>query len=231
MPSRMSSAVSVTPFGERLCVSMKLRIALPSPARRPFSCVPPDAGRNAVDVAAQVLVGRLGPLQDEIEPQPGLVVLARQRERRVVHRLRVAAPSGSSSDSRRCPRRAGTSRASAARRLGRLVLEGDLEALVQVARDLEPLADDRGVELGLRKDRRIGTEEDRRARAARRAELLHAADGIRPACISAPTWSRRAAPSRRARATTRSRPTRRRRADRRPSCSSDRRTCRRRAAS
>ena len=43
MPSRMSSAVSVTPFGERLCVSMKLRIALPMPARRPFSCVPPDA--------------------------------------------------------------------------------------------------------------------------------------------------------------------------------------------
>ena len=41
-PSRMSSAVSVTPFGERLCVSMKLRIALPTPARRPFSCVPPD---------------------------------------------------------------------------------------------------------------------------------------------------------------------------------------------
>ena len=41
-PSRMSSAVSVTPFGERLCVSMKFRIALPSPARRPFSCVPPD---------------------------------------------------------------------------------------------------------------------------------------------------------------------------------------------
>ena len=42
MPSRMSSAVSVTPFGERLCVSMKLRIALPSPPRRPFSCVPPE---------------------------------------------------------------------------------------------------------------------------------------------------------------------------------------------
>ena len=35
-------------------------------------------GRNAVDVAAQVLVGRLGPLQHEIEPQSGLVVLARR---------------------------------------------------------------------------------------------------------------------------------------------------------
>ena len=41
-PSRMSSAVSVTPFGDRLCVSMKLRTALPRPARKPFSCVPPD---------------------------------------------------------------------------------------------------------------------------------------------------------------------------------------------
>ena len=41
-PSRMSSAVIVTPLGERLCVSMKLRTALPSPARSPFSCVPPD---------------------------------------------------------------------------------------------------------------------------------------------------------------------------------------------
>ena len=61
------------------------------PPRSPFSCVPPDAGRNAVDVAAQVLVGRLGPLQHEVEPQPGLVVLARQRERRLVHRLGVAA--------------------------------------------------------------------------------------------------------------------------------------------
>ena len=38
----MSSAVSVTPFGDRLCVSMKLRTALPRPARNPFSWVPPD---------------------------------------------------------------------------------------------------------------------------------------------------------------------------------------------
>ena len=41
-PSRMSSAVIVTPFGERLCVSMKLRTALPMPARSPLSCVPPE---------------------------------------------------------------------------------------------------------------------------------------------------------------------------------------------
>ena len=42
-PSRMSSAVRVTPLGVRPCVSMKLRTALPRPARRPPSCVPPDA--------------------------------------------------------------------------------------------------------------------------------------------------------------------------------------------
>ena len=48
------------------------------------------AGRNAVDVAAEVLVGRFRPLQDEVELEPGLVVLARERERRVVHRLRFA---------------------------------------------------------------------------------------------------------------------------------------------
>jgi len=38
----MSSATSVTPFGERLWVSMKFRTALPIPARSPFSCVPPE---------------------------------------------------------------------------------------------------------------------------------------------------------------------------------------------
>ena len=85
-PSRMSSAVSVTPFGDRLCVSMKLRTALPSPARNPFSCVPPEAGRDAVDVAAHVLVGRLRPLQREVEAQAALVALLGDGERRLVHR-------------------------------------------------------------------------------------------------------------------------------------------------
>ena len=41
-PSRMSSVVSATPFGVRPWVSMKLRTALPMPARSPFSCVPPE---------------------------------------------------------------------------------------------------------------------------------------------------------------------------------------------
>ena len=74
-PSRMSSAVSVTPFGERLCVSMKLRTALPSPGAEAVLVRAAGAGRDAVDVAPHVLVGRLGPLQHEIEPEAVLVAL------------------------------------------------------------------------------------------------------------------------------------------------------------
>ena len=54
-----------------------------------------------------------------------------------------------------------------------LVFEGDLHALVQVAGDLESFADRRGVELDLREDRGVRPEADHRARAARRAQLLH----------------------------------------------------------
>jgi hypothetical protein len=39
-----------------------------------------------------MLVGRFGPLQDQIEPQARFVVLARQRERRLVNGLRIAIP-------------------------------------------------------------------------------------------------------------------------------------------
>ena len=53
-----------------------------------------------------------------------------------------------------------------------LVLEGDLEALVQVARDFEPLADNRRLELDLRENAGIGVEEDLGAAAARRSQLL-----------------------------------------------------------
>ena len=44
-----------------------------------------DAGRDAVDVAAKVLVGRLGPLQHELDLD---AVFFLERERRFVHRLR-----------------------------------------------------------------------------------------------------------------------------------------------
>ena len=53
-----------------------------------------------------------------------------------------------------------------------LVLEGDLEAFVQVARDFEPLADNRRLELDLRENAGIGMEEDPGAAAARRSHLL-----------------------------------------------------------
>ena len=48
------------------------------------------SGRNAVDVAANVLVGRLRPLQREVEPQAALVALLRNRERRLVNGHRRA---------------------------------------------------------------------------------------------------------------------------------------------
>ena len=41
--------------------------------------------RNAIDVAAQVLVGRLRPLQRQIDPQASFVAVFRQRERRFMH--------------------------------------------------------------------------------------------------------------------------------------------------
>src|SRR4051794_9180794 len=127
--------------------------------------------RNPVDVTAHVLVRRLRPLQRDVEADAALVVLARERERRVVH-LRGAAirddllqvirePFGVLED-RFLPLP--------------LVFEGDTHALVQVTRDLEPLLDHVGIELDLREDRRVRAEEHGRAGAARGAKLLHGAD-------------------------------------------------------
>ena len=86
-PSRMSSAVSVTPFGERLWVSMKLRTALPMPARRPLSCVPPDPVGMPLTYDRRCSSVAFRPLQHQIEPE---AVVFRQRERRLVDRLRAA---------------------------------------------------------------------------------------------------------------------------------------------
>ena len=44
------------------------------------------SGGNAVDIRANVFLGRFGPLQDEIDPG---IFLPDEHERRVVHRLRV----------------------------------------------------------------------------------------------------------------------------------------------
>src|SRR4029079_18539953 len=128
-------------------------------------------GRDAVDVAPDVLVGGLRPLQREIEADAAFVVLAHQRERRLVHRRRAALaddllqvvgqPLGVLEDGLLALR---------------LVLEGDTHALVQVAGDLEPLLDDLAVELDFRKDGRVRVEVDGGPRAARRTELLQRPD-------------------------------------------------------
>src|SRR5262249_13182998 len=128
-------------------------------------------GGNAVDVAAQVLVGRLRPLERDVEADSALVVFARERERRLVHRRCV--PLGDYlleivDESFHVLEDDLLARA--------LVFERDLHALVEVARHLEALLDDARIELDLGEDRRVGTEEHRRAGAARGAGLLHRAD-------------------------------------------------------
>ena len=125
------------------------------------------SGRDAVDVAAQVLVGRFGPLQDELDLD---AVLFLERERRFVHRLGV--PLGD--DLLQVVDEAFFVLEHVLL-AGGLVLERDLDAAMQVAGDLEPLADHLRVELDLRENLRVGLEEHRRAGAARRADLLQAA--------------------------------------------------------
>jgi hypothetical protein len=131
---------------------------------------PAGAGRNPVDVGPQVLVGRFRPLQDDVEPQPvGLV----ERKRQLVHRFRAALGDD-------LLQVVGDALVVLEDRFGarRFVLEGDLETLVQVARHLEPLCDDLGVELDLREDGGVRVEVDLRAGAARAAQLLQRADGM-----------------------------------------------------
>ena len=130
-------------------------------------------GGDAVDVAADVLVGGLGPLQDAVEPE---AVLPGHREGRFVHGLRATLGDDLSQvlDEPFLVRVEGL--------LARaLVLEGDLQSLVQEARDLESLADDRRVELDLREDRRVGMEVDRRSRCRGRGRSSSAAPWACPA--------------------------------------------------
>ena len=60
--------------------------------------------------------------------------------------------------------------------IGGFLFEADLDALVQIAGDLEPLANEARVELHLREHRRIGMEEHRRPGSSRRTELFQRAD-------------------------------------------------------
>src|SRR4051812_11633683 len=108
--------------------------------------------------------GGFRPLQDEIEPE---AVLLLERERRFVHRLRTAL-GDNFLEIRQQPFGV----------LERIlpflgfILEADLQAFVDIARHLEPLANDRGVELDLREDRGVWPEEYFGAASASRADLL-----------------------------------------------------------
>jgi hypothetical protein len=116
------------------------------------------SGRDAIGVAPEVLVGRLGPLQHHIHAHP---VEPLQREWRVVHRFGATLPHDLLEilnepllvlEDLLLARR--------------LVLERDLHTLVDVADHFEPLADEGGIELHLGKNRRVGMEVDGRAAAA-----------------------------------------------------------------
>jgi hypothetical protein len=122
------------------------------------------SGRNAVDVRAQVLVGRFGPLQHDVEPHP---LVSGERERHVVYRLRAALGDD-------LPQVIDEPfRVFENRFLLRLfVLERDLQPFVQVAGDLEPLPDHRRIEFDLREDSGVRVEVHHRAGAAGGAELL-----------------------------------------------------------
>ena len=127
------------------------------PGAQPVLVRAARAGGNAVDVAADVLVGRLGPLQHEIEPRTAFA-LEHERGARAPAWPRVRRRS---SDEVGQPFLV----LEDLLRPLRLVLERDADTLVDVADDLEPLANHARIELDLRENRRIGVEVDRRARS------------------------------------------------------------------
>src|SRR5688500_17862857 len=130
------------------------------------------AGRcgNTVHVTADVLFGRLGPLQSQIEAQ---TVLLLELECGVVNGLGAAFGN----DFPEVREQAVTMLKRVSRLLA-FVLKRDLDPFVDVAGDLEPLADDRGVELDFRKYRRIRMEEDLGATPAGRPDFLRCTERL-----------------------------------------------------
>ena len=128
------------------------------------------AGGNAVDVTAEMLVGGFGPLQHELDLH---AVFLLERERRFVHRL-----AGSLRDDLLQVVDQAFLVLEDVFLPGGLVLERHLDAAMQVAGDLETLADDLRIEFDLRKNLRIRLEVHRGAGAARGADLFQAAGGL-----------------------------------------------------
>src|SRR5207245_1642720 len=133
-------------------------------------------GRDAVDVGLDPLRRLLGPGERALEVQP--VLLLGEREQLAPERAVADDP--------------GEERLEAVvvmidrLGVGRLVAEDDREATVQVGLGLEALGDDLRVEADVGEDLGIGPEGDRRAAAARRADLperarrLAAREGLLP---------------------------------------------------
>ena len=133
------------------------------------------AGRHAVHIAPDVLVGRLRPLRHQVDPPAALVVVLRHREDRVVHRRLAARLHDMSQVVRQA-----VAVAEGALLLARLVVEDDANAGMEVADDLQPVQDQVPVQCGLRKDLRVRPEEHGGARAARRADLTHGGHRLAP---------------------------------------------------
>ena len=131
-------------------------------------------GGDAVDVAADVLVGGLGPLQDAVEPE---AVLA-------LDTVKAASCTGFAPRSATIFRRYSTSPSSCAKRAFSPVLSSSKATFSPLCRKLEISSRSRmiaGVELDLREDRRVGMEVDRRSRCRGRGRSSSAAPWACPA--------------------------------------------------
>ena len=221
MPSRMSSAVMFTPLGSSPADSMNAAHRLDDGRPQPLLVGAALGGGDAVDVAADGLVGRLGPLQRRLDPD-GLVLLGVERQRRGGGLAPVGHQLG---------QEVGDAALVLEHLLGarRLVAEGDLQALVQERLGVQPEADGVDVEVLLAEDLRVGPEVDAGAGAPGRPTLLQLGGrlaplvGLRPLAAVALDGGDQLLRQRVHHAGAR------RRAGRPRTCTAPRRTCRRRA--